>query len=186
MNAIRRMRETATVLAVFAVLATSSLADRKADPSLRATIKLQHGSLQLTSAPFNPARHSIARCTSGSFAAVCEIDGKPFFGSDDEMPETQLMSATLRLDSAAISLDVSSMFDPWFGDRPSDDSFSIEHRDFGWELTGCFSDAAGSYVARWMIVNAHAIRTVLTDDEDIYFASKCSKPRASARMRPNR
>ena len=63
-----------------------------------------------------------------------------------------------------IPLDISSMYDPSFG--------QIERRQFRVQqvnarrliLTGTFSDGAGSYVAEWLVVDGASVRTLLSND----------------------
>lgn len=75
-------------------------------------------------------------------------------------------------DRHSYSLDVSDMYDAW-GRRPLEHAGIIRY--FGGKcfdnknclLRGLFSDAAGSFVAEWQIVDGLPIRSVLSSSQDI-------------------
>ena len=88
----------------------------------------------------------------------------PVFGTDGGVPITKFEGLTLIQGKRRIPLDISSMYDPSFG--------QIERRQFRVQhvnarrliLTGTFSDAAGSYVAEWLVVDGASVRTLLSND----------------------
>ena len=85
---------------------------------------------------------------------------------------TYLKNITASYQGHSYTLDVADMYNAW-GNR------SLEHpgviRYFGGrcydksncQFRGIFSDAAGSFVAEWLIVDGLAIRTVLTSSNDV-------------------
>lgn len=115
---------------------------------------------------FHPRQHSIDTCVVDGVVIYCLIDGKPWFGEQDELPRYQLTGLTLKMDNKNIALDVTGMFNP-----------NIHHAELkrtqftwrkvgpGWELTGLFSDGVATYMARWEIIKGAALRTKLTNEE---------------------
>src|SRR6266516_3147947 len=77
----------------------------------------------------------------------------PVFGTDGGTPHTKLKKLTLLQGNEKTPLDVSCMYDPWFEQvDPSRFKVVVRNRR-SVVLTGVFSDAAGSYVAEWLIVD---------------------------------
>ena len=129
------------------------------------TIPLEDGiSLQMTVAPFDTKKYKIKKCKVLDWSGVCLIDGKPVFGSDWELPKNQLIKASVKIGAHTIKLDVSCMFNPFFG-KPDRQNFFIETVEGGYYVRGNFSDGAGSYEAEWFIIQNSSVRTRLQNKE---------------------
>ena len=126
--------------------------------------------VRILEAPFKKELWQVEGCSSAE--AACRINGQLPFGAAFGLPSTYVKSITIEYKGRTHALDVSGMFDAW-GGRP------LEHkgvvRYFGGkcsdahncQVRGLFSDAAGAFVAEWMVVNDRATRTVLTDSKDV-------------------
>ncbi len=119
--------------------------------------------LTLTKAPFVAKDHKVE--FDGNYPIA--IDNKPIFGTDGEMPQTQLTSAVLTIGTKKYYLEVTGMFNPWVGDRLVNQRAELK---WGWRggqkvLRASLSDGAGSYAAEWTIVGNASIRTILSNDE---------------------
>ena len=148
---------------VLLLLQSGCAASRAArSPSSVARFDIRSGiSVEAHVSQFDAHEHAIARChVYDNWSGVCLIDGKPVFGTDWDLPVTMLDSATLLLGDQAIPLDVSGMYNPWVGE-PLKDAFRVEEVEGGYEVTGNFSDGAGSYRARWWVVDGISIRTLI-------------------------
>lgn len=120
---------------------------------------------------FDPKQHTIDSCTNSQILFYCTIDNAPWFGCDAglELPIYQLDSLIFLNNNQEISLDVSSMYNPTYSGTIDNRHFEIiTYRD-AYEIKGWFSDGAGTYCARWMIMNGKSIRTLLSTDEDECF-----------------
>lgn len=103
---------------------------------------------------------------------VCIINGRIPFGVDVGFPKTFVKSIRITYQGQSYSLDVSDMYNAW-GARPLEYKGKIRY--FGGKCTdvkncqfrGIFSDAAGSFVAEWRILNGLSIRTILTSSNDV-------------------
>jgi hypothetical protein len=98
------------------------------------------------------------------------IDGEIFFGTDFSIPKSKLTKANFCLKESngskiCIPLDVSNMYDPWFKSEPIIKVFKDGDR---YIIRGSFSDGAGSYYAEWIVTNNASIRTILTNDQQIF------------------
>lgn len=104
--------------------------------------------------------------------SVCRINGHIPFGSLFGLPKTYLKIVSISFKGKSYLLDASNMYNAW-GSRPLEYPGKIRY--FGGkcsdinncQVRGIFSDAAGSFVAEWRIVDGLQIRTVLTDSDDI-------------------
>ncbi|MDO7887162.1 hypothetical protein [Hymenobacter cheonanensis] len=105
--------------------------------------------------------------------SVASINGKPFFGSDGEVPRYTLAKAVLLLNGRPYKLRVDRMYNPWFGnsdkDYPNKREFRLLKKGSKYKLRGMFSDGAGGYVAEWQFTGKSFVRTVLTNDETFFF-----------------
>ena len=122
--------------------------------------------LHLYASTFDSTQHSITRCKVINWWAISLINGKQVFGTDWEMPKMQLDSAKAEINGKVIDLDVSCMYNPWFGEIQKD-FFSCKECEGGILIQGLFSDGAGTYVAQWKIVSNSSIRTIISNDEKI-------------------
>jgi len=121
--------------------------------------------LQIEVSDFDSTKHVISRKMIFDWSAIYKIDNKLIFGTDWDMPITKLDKMTLKISKFKVKLDVSSMYNPWFGDAPLQQEFKLIPIEGGYNLVGSFSDGAGSYVAEWKNINDLSIRTSLSNDE---------------------
>lgn len=117
--------------------------------------------------PFDSTKHKIERCNFSGYTGICIIDGKPFFGQDQDnfVPRNQLKELTISIDGIQSKLDVSQMYNPNYENKIYKDHFRIRRFGTVCELTGWFSDGAGTYVVRWRIIEGKSIRTAILDGE---------------------
>ena len=87
------------------------------------------------------------------------------------MPKTYVKGITVSYRGKSYSLNSSDMFNAW-GERPLEingiryfggECFDVRNCRF----RGIFSDAAGTFVAEWMVVDGVSVRTVLTNSSDV-------------------
>ena len=137
----------------------------------QATFNLPSGvAVTITEAPFDKEMFKVVGCTEG--ATTCVINGHTPWGVAFGLPRTYLKSLLVSYQNQSYSLAVSDMYNAW-GGRPLEYKGAVRY--FGGNCTGpkncqfrgLFSDAAGSYVAEWRIVDGLPIRTVLSDSSDI-------------------
>jgi hypothetical protein len=164
-SASMQSRHAAALALVVALISVPALADTEAAFILPSGVKVK-----IIEAPFNKELFKVLGCTDSG--PPCFINGHVPFGVAFGLPETYVKSILVSYQGQSYSLEVSDMYDAW-GGRP------LEHkgvvRYFGGkcfstkdcQFRGLFSDAAGSFVAEWRIVNGMPIRTVLTDSNDI-------------------
>lgn len=127
-------------------------------------------SVTIVEKKFDPQMHKITGCTTRD--NFCNINGEIPFGIDQNIPKTILESITINFQDNIYVLDTSNMYDAW-GTRPLKIVNSIRY--FGgncYDLKNCqfrglFSDAAGSFVAEWLIREGKQMRTVLTNSKDV-------------------
>jgi hypothetical protein len=119
-----------------------------------------------------PFQKSLFKITGCDGRTTCLINGRVPFGIDVELPKTFVSKINISYRSSVYSLDSSDMYNAW-GNRPLEVKEGIRY--FGGkcfdakncQFRGLFSDAAGSFVAEWKIVDGVSIRTVLTDSNDV-------------------
>lgn len=129
------------------------------------TIQLKDGiSLQMIIVPFDAKKHKIKNCQILDWSGICLIDGKPVFGTDWELPKNQLIKSSVKIGALTIALDVSCMYNPFFGE-PDLNNFKAEEVEGGYLIHGSFSDGAGSYEAEWFIIQNRSVRTQLQKKE---------------------
>lgn len=152
-----------TILIIFLVMRITPLFAEMSESinSNSYTAPLGDGiALQLTIAPFDAKKHKIKKCQILDWYGVCLIDSRPVFGTDWELPRNQLIKATVKIGTNAINLDVSCMYNAWFGE-PAPQAFVFEKVEGGFLIRGNFSDGAGSYEAEWLIIGDSSVRTKL-------------------------
>jgi hypothetical protein len=126
--------------------------------------------VKIIEAPFQKALFKVEGCSEGDL--VCRINSHAPAGIAFGLPKTYVKSITVSFQGRSYSLDVSDMYNAW-GSRPLEHEGKIRY--FGGkcfnskncQFRGLFSDAAGTFVAEWRIVNELPIRTVLTDSDDV-------------------
>lgn len=95
------------------------------------------------------------------------INSKIIFGTDGELPKSQLTNAQLKIGEKIYILEIDGMYNPWFGNGINETLFRLDIQNGEIKLGGIFSDGAGSYGAEWIIYKNSSIRTILSKDEDI-------------------
>jgi hypothetical protein len=155
-----------TVVAfILAVASVSVFADTEASFTLPSGVIVK-----ITEAAFQKKLFKVSGCTGSN--AICRINGHTPVGSALELPKTYVKRILVSYQDQSYSLDASDMYDAW-GKRPLEVAGAVRY--FGGKCSdakncqfrGLFSDAAGSFVAEWQIVNGLSNRTVLTDSNDI-------------------
>jgi hypothetical protein len=156
--------KTFTAIALL-ILSSSVYADSEATFTLPSGV-----SVKITEADFDAKLFKIAGCTDT--AGFCLINGRVPSGVAFGLPKTYLKRVSVSYQGHTYSLDASDMYDAW-GGRTLEQKGTIRY--FGGkcydqkncQFRGLFSDAVGSFVAEWRIVNGLAIRTVLSGSDDI-------------------
>ena len=131
---------------------------------------------------FDPKSHKIENCENSNIP--CRIDSHIPYGTAFNMPRTELKELKLTTESGTYKLDTTGMYNAW-GERPLEYKGSIKYlgaycfNPQNCTLRGIFSDAAGSYVAEWLILNGISTRTVLSSSDDIMhlFMTNIEPPR---------
>ncbi len=126
--------------------------------------------VQIVEAAFDRTKFRVDGCSGRE--TFCQIEGRTPFGSDLDLPKTYVKNILVSFAGAKHLLDASDMYNAW-GSRPLEYKGSIRY--FGGkcsnsnncQLRGVFSDASGSFVAEWQIVNGISTRTVLTSSNDV-------------------
>ena len=135
----------------------------------KSKIELEKGiTLIGTIETFIISKHKIDTCETGQdWKAICLIDGKIWFGSDLGLilPKNQLTKLTIKINETEISLDVSGIFNPNFGNVLGKDQFKLKKNEVGYILNAFFSDGAGTYTTQWNIVKGKSLRTKISTDE---------------------
>jgi len=95
------------------------------------------------------------------------IDNQKFYGSDFEIPLNRLVYLTFEYKGEKLQLDVSKMYDVRFWDSSQNQNMNLhlEQIKNGWQLIAIFSDAAGSYVVKWIISKTKQIRPIISNEE---------------------
>ena len=110
---------------------------------------------------FDKSKHNIKKCiVNDDWEGVCLIDNRPFFGTDWELPTTQLDSAYVLINNQKVYLDVFSMYNPKINDS-IENRYKIQSIEGGLLLEGNFSDGAGSYKSQWIIISESSLRTYI-------------------------
>jgi len=126
--------------------------------------------VRIVEAPFQAKNFKVQGC--GEKATGCRINGRIPFGTAFGMPTTYVRRITASFKGRTHLLDSSQMYNAW-GGRPLEVKGVIRY--FGGKcddekncrFRGLFSDAGGSFVAEWLVVDGMATRTVLTDSNDV-------------------
>lgn len=125
--------------------------------------------LKMKRSEFHPENHKVTKCGD----VYCLIDGDIFFGSFFFMPKYKLESAELIYSGRTVNLDVSGLYEPWYGEHSSDNrGYTLSKITGGHELVACFSDASGSYVVAWQVKQNSSVRTLISTSENV-IAGKC-------------
>jgi hypothetical protein len=154
-----------TIILCFLAITTLAYADTTSTFTLPSGVEVK-----IVEATFKKSLFKIVGCSDKD--TVCSINGHLPFGTSFGLPKTYLKKLSISFKGKSYLLDVSNMYNAW-GSRPLEYPGKIRY--FGGKCSdnsncqfrGLFSDAAGSFVAEWRIVNGRQVRTVLTDSDDI-------------------
>jgi len=109
-------------------------------------------------------------------------NGNLVFGAT-KTPKTYVSKIVFNVNNNLYNLDNKYMYNAW-GNRPLEVPNVIKYFDAhcydnnNCTIRGIFSDAAGSFVAEWKIINGKSFRTIITDSSDILgmFRNNISPP----------
>src|SRR3989339_143594 len=126
--------------------------------------------VKIIEATFQKSQFKVEGCTDKD--SVCRINGNLPAGIAFGLPKTYVKDITVSFQGRSYSLNVSDMYNAW-GSRTYEGQGKIRY--FGGkcfdnkncQFRGLFSDAAGTFVAEWRVVNELPVRSVLTDSNDI-------------------
>lgn len=149
----------------FFMLVSPALADTTSMFTLPSGVEVK-----IIEAAFDKSRFKVEGCSDRD--SVCRINGHVPVGIAFGLPKTYVKRITVSFKGRSYSLNVSDMYNAW-GSRPLEHPGGIRY--FGGkcfdtkncQVRGIFSDAAGTFVAEWRVVNGLPVRTVLTDSNDI-------------------
>lgn len=129
-----------------------------------------HGvQVRITSAPFDSSKHRLTYDASG-YPFLCEIDGKPFRGTDGGMPREGIKAINVTIDSLKVRMPRSAwddLYEPSFcGERTDGGLYwtchvarTIDHKRVYVHMSN--GDGAGSYAAIWIFINGRYVRRVI-------------------------
>jgi len=98
-------------------------------------------------------------------------NGNIIFGATRK-PKTYVSKIIFVVNNMSYSLESKYTYNSW-GNRPLEIPNVIKYfdahcyDDTNCTIRGIFSDAAGSFVAEWKIINGKPVRTIITDSNDI-------------------
>ena len=166
MRDVMRMNKTTSIL-LFLLLAISTAAQsegvKEFDLGKGITVRIEE-------AVFSPNNHKIENCEGSDIP--CTIDGIFPFGTAFNMPKTYVKLLSLSIGSKTYKLDTTGMYNAW-GNRPLEYKGTIKYLgahcydENNCALRGLFSDAAGTFVCEWVVINGHPFRTVISSSDDI-------------------
>jgi hypothetical protein len=155
-----------SIILISIMLSTPLIAE-----DMTSTFSLPSGiEVKIVEATFQKNQFKVEGCSDQD--SVCRINGHIPFGIAFGLPKTYLKSITISFRGRSYSLDVSDMYNAW-GSRPLEYKGTVRYfggKCFNGEscqVRGLFSDAAGTFVAEWRVVKGVAVRTVLTDSDDV-------------------
>lgn len=153
------------IILLLMMLPSAAIAETKASFSLPSGVKVQ-----IVEAPFKKEHFKVEGCSEQD--DLCRINGRVPFGTAFGLPKTYVKSIHVSFQGQTYSLNSKDMYNAW-GRRPLEYKGTVRY--FGGrcddskncQFRGLFSDAGGTFVAEWRIVNGEAMRTVLTDSNDV-------------------
>ncbi|OUS26978.1 hypothetical protein A9Q99_17375 [Gammaproteobacteria bacterium 45_16_T64] len=128
------------------------------------------GGISVSLSEIQYSQSDIAACINDK--TVCRTNGDIVFGSDNENPTSYLNAMSISVDGKTYNLDTSNMYNAWQG-KPKEIDGVIKYlhascfNSNNCTVRGLFSDAAGSYIAEWKVINSLPYRTVLTSSGDL-------------------
>jgi len=95
------------------------------------------------------------------------IDDQKFYGSDFEIPLNRLVYLIFEYKGEKLKLDVSKMYNVWFWEPSQNQNMNLhlEQIKNGWQLIAIFSDAAGVYVVKWILLKTKQFRPIISNEE---------------------
>lgn len=105
----------------------------------------------LTSQKFDKSKHSF-KYNKEYPDAIEKIDGKPFWGTDDEMPREEYKNIQIYINGKQISLPKSAyddLYEPTFYTENNSVYYDKEHDSY--YIVATNSDGAGTYMVCWQI-----------------------------------
>jgi hypothetical protein len=129
--------------------------------------------IRIARRPFIRARHRLGyeKTQGNEMAFLTTIDGRKFYGSDGEIPQTEFSVIVLRTNGRALSIPRSAYADLYNPNFVEDTSSYIEAYESG---NGDYlyilmngSDAAGSYKVRLVFDHHRYVTRLLTTDETL-------------------
>lgn len=173
---VRASLRSSTTLFVLLVLPAAAFADTTSTLTLPSGVEVE-----ITEAPFIRKLFRISGCTENG--THCVINGHVPFGVTGRLPKTYVKRISISYKGRSYTLDARDMYDAW-GGRPLEVKGVIRY--FGGKcfeqrncrLRGIFSDASGTFVAEWDVVDGKSMRSLLTGDDDIValFKEKIDPP----------
>lgn len=126
--------------------------------------------ISIIEASFQKKKFKVEGCSDRG--SVCRINGRIPFGIAFGLAKTYVKRITMTFQGKSNQLYVADMYNAW-GNRPLEYPGTIRY--FGGkcfdakncQVRGIFSDAAGTFVAEWLIADGRAFRTILTDSNDV-------------------
>ena len=108
----------------------------------------------------------------------CLVDGRIPFGVDCTKPNSYVKSISVQVAGRRVELEAGSMYNAWEGRPLSPKPLPGRKSNFRYFGGGCatedycvfrglFSDAAGTFVAEWVVMNGVSARTILSNSSDI-------------------
>jgi len=128
------------------------------------------GDLELTFVESIYSKGELERCAGSK--VNCFQNGVPAFGVGSLPPKSYLAKLTLTYKDKIYVLDTKNMYNAG-AERGREVKGVVEYfyaHCYDQEncvVRGLFSDAGGSYVAEWQVINGASIRTILTSSGDI-------------------
>jgi len=146
-------------------LASSIFADKVSTFELLSNVKVT-----IIESKFDKKSFNIERCSNNS--SICKINGSIPFGIDLNIPKTYVKDIKIEFDNTFYTLNSKDMYNAW-GDKSFYVKDTIQY--FGGEcfdkkhcqFRGIFSDASGSFVAEWYIIDGLPVRTILSNSNDL-------------------
>lgn len=129
-----------------------------------------HGvDVRIESAPFDSTKHTLTYDQSG-YPSLCEIDGKPFRGTDGGMPREAIKRVVITIDSARVQFPGTAwndLYEPFYcGTSTIEGLYWTCHVARSADRKRVYihmgnSDGAGSYMVIWIFINGRYVRRVI-------------------------
>lgn len=117
--------------------------------------------MTITWSPFDSVKHPMTRAKEGF---VCLINNKVFWGTDGDIPVSQISSVNATYKGVAISIPPSEyddLYSPFEDDCTPDKLHLTDGKNSYIVFVSSCSDGAGSYTVAWIFKNGKYIRRVV-------------------------